>query len=373
MKTAVVLGTVAVIGAGGAAYLYQRSEAEHNRAARAVIAQLAAGWQAGDVTAVPFADPDAAASFTPAVEGLGATGVTVEAGSVQRNGDRASSDLAVSWTLPGEVDWGYTVPVAVQRAGDDTERWEIAEPAAGSYWHPGLNPGDTMAAKRTDAVRGDLLDRNGKPLMPLGTVYPVQLDPARATAETAAELERLVEAEPGSLVAKLKAATTAGSKAPIPAITYREQDFAARRAELDALTGVVYPKTVQPLAADRSFAQPLLGSFAEVTAEIVEAGEGRYAAGDRAGISGLQRSYDTVLAGTPGIKVTTTTGKILFEQACGGRDRRPADPRPRGSGGGGEAPWRGPVRCRRPWWRSTYGPARCSPRRTAPGSASTEP
>jgi cell division protein FtsI/penicillin-binding protein 2 len=58
----------------------------------------------------------------------------------------------------------------------------------------------------------------------------------------------------------------------------------------------------------------LLGSFGEVTAEIVKASDGRYRAGDRAGISGLQRSYDTVLAGAPGVKVTTSSGKVLFEK-----------------------------------------------------------
>ncbi len=321
MRTALVLGAVAALAAAGggtAYYLNHRAGAEQDRAATAVIDAFAAGWQKQDPSGVPFAQADAAASFTPTVEGLAAGKVVVQPGRVRRSGDLATAELEVTWTLTGDVPWTYQVPARAERS---QERWVIAKPTQGSYWNADLNPGDALAAKRTDGSRGGLLGRDGKPLMPLGTVYPVQLDPARATPEVAAQLEKLVKAEPGSLVAKLAAAKASGSKAPIPVITYRESDFAARQGALDALAGVIYPKTVQPLATDREFGQPLLGSFGEVTAEIVKESDGRYTAGDRAGISGLQRTYDSVLSGTPGIKVTTTTGKILFEkEAVDGKD-----------------------------------------------------
>ena len=73
------------------------------------------------------------------------------------------------------------------------------------------------------------------------------------------ELEKVVDEPAGSLVAKLAAATKAGSKAPIPVITYRQADFDERKAALDALKGVIYPAREQPLAKSRTFAQPLLG------------------------------------------------------------------------------------------------------------------
>ncbi|MEO5610219.1 MAG: penicillin-binding transpeptidase domain-containing protein, partial [Ornithinibacter sp.] len=58
-----------------------------------------------------------------------------------------------------------------------------------------------------------------------------------------------------------------------------------------------------------------LGSVGEVTAEMVQKSDGRYAAGDTAGRSGLQRQYDERLAGTPGISVVSSTDAVLFEQA----------------------------------------------------------
>ena len=66
--------------------------------------------------------------------------------------------------------------------------------------------------------------------MPLGKVYPVQLDPSRADAATATALEKMVGEPAGSLVDKLEAAQKAGSKAPIGVITYRQADFDGKRA-----------------------------------------------------------------------------------------------------------------------------------------------
>jgi cell division protein FtsI/penicillin-binding protein 2 len=153
--------------------------------------------------------------------------------------------------------------------------------------------------------------------MPLGKVYPVQLDPARATAQVAAALEKIVDDPSGSLVTKLAAAQKAGSSAPIPVITYRESDFQARRSQLDAHKGVIYPVREQPLAPTRGFGQPLLGSYGPVSAEQIAKGNGRYAVGDSAGVSGLQGQYDAILGGTPGVKVTSSgkPGTPLFEKA----------------------------------------------------------
>ncbi|MFN8079555.1 MAG: penicillin-binding transpeptidase domain-containing protein [Kineosporiaceae bacterium] len=324
MRTPLVIAAavtvVAAAGAGGAVVVHQRAEAEQDRRANAAIAALAAGWTRRDVTGVPFADPKAAAGLQTATAGLRATAVTVVPERVTRRQDRADATLKVTWSLPYGVTWRYEVPTTATKQGD---RWLIAAPARGSYWHPELKPGLAMTLTRTPADRGDLLDRTGTPLMPQRPVYPVQLDPARATPDVAKRLEGLVGEKPGVLVAKLAAARRAGSKATIPVITYREQDFEVRREALDALVGVVYPKTLQPLAVTREFGQPLLGTFGEVTAEVVAASGGRLVAGDRAGLSGLLGRFDAQLAGTPGISVAVPQdpGISLFDQpAVAGTD-----------------------------------------------------
>ena len=302
---------VLAVALGGALWWRQR-EAASDAAARAAVTAYVAGWNAKDMATVPFADDIAATDFTTATKALGDATVAVTAGDVTRDGAAATTDLSVRWALPGDVTWSYALPARVEERGD---RWVVATPQAGrSLWHPELGAGEAFEVQRTSGTRGDLLDRDGKALMPLGTVYAVQLDPVNATPASAADLERVVGADKGSLVDALAKATASGSKGPIPVITYREADYAARKDRLEPLAGVIAPTSEQPLARTRTFGQPLLGSFGEVTAEMVQKGDGRYAAGDRAGRSGLQAQYDARLAGTAGLVVSTSGDRQLFAQ-----------------------------------------------------------
>ena len=320
-----VVVLVLAVGLGGVLWWRQR-EADRDTAARAAVTAYVAGWNAKDMDAVPFVDEGVPEQFTTAVEDLGDAPVRVTAGTVERDGDQATAELTVTWTLPGDVAWTYAVPGQVVRSG---EHWQVASPREGSLWHPELGPDETFELERTSGVRGDLLDRSGQPLMPLGTVYAVQLDPVNATPGSAAALEEVVDVDAGTLTTALAKATASGSKAPIPVITYRESDFAPREQRLEALDGVLAVASEQPLARTRTFGQPLLGTFGEVTAEMVEEGGGRYAAGDRAGRSGLQAQYDAPLAGATGLAVASSGGTVLFErEPTDGTDvRTTLDPR----------------------------------------------
>ena len=319
------VAVVAALVGGGMWWRHSTAEQEADDRSTAAVAAFARGWsqrsfaEAG-ATFVGAQASAVQAGFTTTTKGLGSGPVTVEPGPVQRDGDRATTTLRVTWTLGGDVPWAYDVPLTVRRSG---EQWGVVTPAAGSLWHPDLKPADTLTATRTWGERGDLLDGDGEALMPIGKVYPVQIDPGRATVSTVKALEKIVDEPAGSLVAKLEAATKAGSKAPIAVITYREADFQERQAALDDLKGVIYPVREQPLARSRTFAQPLLGSYGAVSGELVAKSEGRYVAGDYAGLSGLQGRYDTQLAGTPGIEVTSSANPdtpLFSKEAVDGTD-----------------------------------------------------
>ena len=315
-RIALVVAAVLVVAVGiGGALWWRQREADRDEAAQAAATTYAKAWTAKDVASVPFADDATKAAFAPAVKDLGDAKVAVTAGEVERDGDTATGTLDVTWTLPGGVPWSYAVPVTLVADGDG---WQVATPTTGSPWHPDLPAGKTLQLERTFGQRGDLLDRDGKPLMPLGTVHAVQIDPVNATPESAAALEPIVGAAKGSLTRALATATASGSKAPIPVITYRDSDWAPRQDRIEALTGIIAPTSEQPLGLTRTFAQPLLGSYGEVTAEMITDSGGRYQAGDRAGRSGLQAQYDEKLGGASGIRVTASgdAGATLFEKAA---------------------------------------------------------
>lgn len=332
-RRAVVGGVVAAVlvaGAAGAGLWWRHAEQEKalDAAARAEVAAFATSWAGRSFTKpgtlfTGTTSDVVQADFAKATAGLGPGPVKVTADAVRRTGDRATATAHVAWTLPGGVAWSYDVPVTAQRAETNGSRWAITLPKDHSQWHPDLKPGATLTATRTWGDRGTLLDRDGGALTPIGKVYPVQIDPSRATAATVSQLEKVVDEPAGSLVAKLAAATKAGSKAPIPVITYRQADFDERKAALDAIKGVIYPAREQPLAKSRTFAQPLLGSFGAVSAELIAKSKGRYAAGDYAGVSGLQGQYDRVLGGTAGVQVTSSAAPdtpLFAKDAVAGKD-----------------------------------------------------
>ena len=302
----VVAGVVAVgAAAGGFAYVVSREQVRLDKDARTAADRFAGAWSHRDVKNVGYAGRSAdqvAASFKTATEGLGSAPVKVTVTSLTRDGDKATGKLSVAWTVADGAAWAYTMPFSLQR--NDSELWDVVAKEGASMWALGVDPATKLVTTRTWGKRGDVLDRDGSPILAVGKVYDVAIDPARASAQTVAALEKLVEEPAGFLVAKLSAAKTSGSKAPIPVITYREADFQSRKATLDALVGVIYPPREQPLAfSSASFARPLLGSYGLVTAEAVKNGTGRYVAGDYAGLSGLQGQYDAALGGAPGVKV----------------------------------------------------------------------
>ena len=219
-RLALVVAAVLVLGAAlGGGLWWREREAALDRGAEHAVSAYVAAWNAKDMSVVPFSENGAAEQFAEVIDGLGDAPVRVTSRGVARDGEAATTDLSVTWTLPGKVAWTYTLPARVLRSG---ERWVVGSPERGSRWHPQLGPDETFELERTSGTRGDLLDRSGEPLMPLGTVHSVQIDPVNATPASAAALEAVVDAAAGTLTAALAKATASGSKAPIPVITYRE-------------------------------------------------------------------------------------------------------------------------------------------------------
>ena len=300
-----VAGVVAVsAAAGGFAYFNHKEQGRLDLAARSSADRFAGAWSHRDVKDIAYVGQPAtqvAASFRSTTGGLGSAPAKVTVTSLTRDGDKASGKLSVAWTVAGGTTWAYPMAINLQR--NDKDVWAVVAKDGASMWAPGLSPKAKLVATRTAGARGEILDRNGAPILSVGKVYDVAIDPTRANDATVAELEKLVKEPAGSLVAKLHAANAAHSKGAIPVISLRDAAFQSIRPQLDALIGVVYPSRVQPLV---SFARPLMGSYGPVTAEGIKNGKGRYVAGDYAGLSGLQGQYNDVLGGTSGFTVTSS-------------------------------------------------------------------
>lgn len=326
----VASGVAAALVAGGAAtaVVWQGRERDRDAAATDAAAALAAGVAAGDLSGVALVDeagaPDAGAvqEHAELVEGVEGLRPAVTVASVQRDGDTATAQLAVTWPV-GE-GWSYPTTAQLRPvASDDGDAWgAVFEPAV---VEPSLRPDERLAVQRTPAQRGQVLGRDGAALVVDSPVVQVGVQPSRTTdpAGLAARLAELLDVDGDALA---QAVASAGPDAFVPVITLRRSDYDAVSTQLKPLPGTVFRESTLPLAPTPAFARALLGRVGPATQELVDAGGGRIADGDTTGLSGLQRRYDERLAGSAG----TAVQAVPVDDAAtgeGAEGAEPAEPR----------------------------------------------
>ncbi|WP_246036301.1 penicillin-binding transpeptidase domain-containing protein [Cellulomonas telluris] len=270
---------------------------------------VATALESGDFTDVPLDDAapapqELAEARTRAVEALGETATAdVQVGEVTVGEDETSATAAldVTWDLPStDEDWTYSAQARL--ALDDEDVWRVAW--APALLAPGLTADEVLRLERTAAPRADVIGAGDAVLVTERDVERFGIDKTRLPADqldgAARALAAALAMDPEAYAQRVAGA---GEKAFVEAITLRVEDASVDKTALRALPGVAAVPDKLPLAPTRTFARPILGTVGQATAEIVEASEGEVAAGDLAGLSGLQRQYDAQLRGTPGVAV----------------------------------------------------------------------
>lgn len=295
----VAAGLVVVLAVVAGVVWWQRGQAERraDEAAASAARAVASALAAGDLTGAPVQDAAAASELhAAAVAGLGVA-PQVEAGPTSRDGTTATTPL--TWTWPfGPDGWSYGTELTTTE-GDDgtwTATWEP------SLVHPDLTVDAALAATRTTAPRAQIQRPDGSVLVGDQPVVRVGVQPSRVQdlASLTATLAQVLDVDAAALAERVQGAQP---DAFVDVITLRRSDYDAVKGQIQPLPGTVFAESTLPLAPTREFARALLGTVGPATAEIVEAGGGRVAAGDQTGLSGLQREYDERLAGTAGVTV----------------------------------------------------------------------
>lgn len=319
-RRAVVVGGSAVLvaGAGVGAWWLVSGRDDPADGLRAAADALAAAWSRGALGDVRFQaasgvqlPADVGAEYARLTADLAqpAPAVSVTSTTVDEQDPRSASaalqvvfDLAASHGAPPGARFAYATTVRFARSED---AWRpVWEPA---LVHPALAGGSVFRVDRTAPARADVLGRDGSPVVTATPVVRVGVQPSRTQdpVATANALGAALGVDPAALAARIQKASP---DAFVDVITLRRSDYDAQRAVLQPVPGAVFAESTQPLAPTRGFARALLGSVGQATAEVVEASGGRYEAGDLAGLSGLQRTYDERLAGRVGIAVQATGG-----------------------------------------------------------------
>ncbi len=239
---------------------------------------------------------------------------TVEAGDVVReDGNLRTVELTWAWDLGDGVE-PWVVPTTAELAlvdGAWVTQWST------SLVHPDAAPTSSLHMTRTAPARGDVVGADGSAVVTDRPVFRIGVDKAnvpQGTESSAVGLDlarRLGFDDPEGYADRV---ANAGPAAYVVAITVRRDEAGQWDvAALREVPGVLVRADEIPLAPTSAFARPILGTVGEATAEIVEESDGAVVAGDQVGLSGLQRAYDEVLRGAPGVRVTMTTGDVQEE------------------------------------------------------------
>nr|WP_281358861.1 penicillin-binding transpeptidase domain-containing protein [Flexivirga aerilata] len=285
-------------------------------AARAAVTAFAQDWSARTLdktTYVGTSPQAAAANFATATGALGNGPVKVDVTRFNRDGDNATATLRVQWSLAGGRTFAWDDPVRLVKQNDV---WGVQVSSSTSLWHPKLQAGDSFAVNTSSGSRGAVTGAGGSEVMTNQPVYDISIDPVKATDASVAQLQNTTNV-PG-LVTKLQAAKKSGSKAPIPVLTYRRDDYVVVQNDVERLDGVIVGQRQQPLAPTRTWGQPMLGSVGPVTADMLKKNPGQYRSGQIVGLAGMQAQYDQTLGATPGFTITphSDTSQVLYGTAA---------------------------------------------------------
>lgn len=272
---------------------------------------LATALSTHTVGSVPFDQPapDVQTQLTELSKTIDPTWpkVTVAGVAVKEDGT-ARISLDYSWTFPRIAKpWTYKTGADMKRNGDGwTITWtpEMVEPS--------LKAGELLKVATVYGKRAGIEASDGQEIVKDRPVQTVGINKDGLTdtqaAASAKALAGVLDLDPAAYLAKVKAY---GPVAFVDAITLRQETFdALNQDQLKAIKGFLATAGTLPLAPSRTFAQAILGSVHEATAEDIEKSKGTVVAGQIVGGSGLQAAFDAQLAGTPGVNVTAVPAEV---------------------------------------------------------------
>lgn len=312
-RRAAVAAVVLAVAAAGALAAGVLGGGDDERPGAVAIDRYLAAWTRGDdAGAARLTDRPGAARRVLEMNRAGLDGAAVTARVVDRRDDERESAarVRVAWDVPRFGRFAYETRLTAV-PGEDAWRVRWRDTAV----HPKLDGETRLGTRVSWPRRGAILDRDGRALITERPVVDiaVETDEVRDAAATAAALAGALDVDGDALARRIR---RAGSGRFVPVITLREAEFEAVEARIADVPGVALNRTTAQLAPSRGFGGALLGTVGPATAEQVEQSEGRLAAGDVTGQSGLEQAHDERLAGQP-------TRSVVLRYRSTGAELRP--------------------------------------------------
>ncbi|MBO3662274.1 penicillin-binding transpeptidase domain-containing protein [Microbacterium stercoris] len=274
---------------------------------------LAASLSDHTLSDVELTNPKATEVFDEQIAPLADYPVKVTADDVEREGGKATVELHWSWDIEGHT-WEYSTTAALLE--DEESEWAVDW--ATDTLIPELGPNERIEIAREFGPRADVVDTAGTAIVTSRPVGRYGLDKANTPPDqvgTSAEaIANALGLDPAAFRAQAEAA---GAQAFVEGLVVREgQEAQYVKPEFASIPGALRVADEVTLAPTRTFAREILGVVGDATAEIVEKSEGAIRPGDRVGLSGLLKTYDDQLRGTPTTRIHAVEGETRRELAA---------------------------------------------------------
>jgi cell division protein FtsI/penicillin-binding protein 2 len=316
----VIASVIALAVVGGALVLLTSREAGDPAAeAREIMAAYLRAWEneAWDAMQALAAAPpgDFASRHSEMWEDLSVVEGRFDLGTISVNRGEASALVGATLTMEGLGEFSYDTEVTAQR--DDGE-WRIVWST--QTMHPALER-EQWRIERRDVVadRAPILARDGTPLTVAGTLHLIGIEPQRVDEpeDVVAAFDEHTDVDP----ADVRELLNRDDLVPdwfYPLMTVRPGPYAELRELLFPVAGIVFRETEARLTQQEDFAAHILGRTGPITAELLEELGPPYTVRDEVGLSGLERAFETTLAGRSSAEVVVIDSfeevrRILFE------------------------------------------------------------
>lgn len=272
--------------------------------AEPVVRAFLLAWQGGDfraAAALTTGDPaKVATALSTAYRGLGAAAFYLSMGPISQHGNTAQARFGASVDLgQNGAPWTYQGFFQLHRSG---AQWKVVWTAG--VVNPHLRPGLHLALTSKTPPRAQILDSAGKSLLTPSTVHVVGVRPASLAdpAATARGLGHVTGLDPSQVLGWIEAAPRKSFK---ELVVFPPAQYARLKKALHQVPGLRYQTVKKQLMT--SIAPAVVGSVGTEASSVLRDQGIAYRPHATVGLSGLQRAYQSQLAGAPTTKVVTET------------------------------------------------------------------
>ncbi len=295
----IIVAVVAVaIFSGGLAFTVLGSD-DSADSPRAAVDQFLHAWGRGNTGAmnrlVVSPTPTLAATYLQQHDAFGAWPSAVRLLRISKGATIATARFETSFRFKSGQTWKYRGALALRHTNTG---WRVVWTR--TALHPLLMSTSKFATSRTLPKRAPILGSEGAPLTVDGPFITIGIEPRRLTDRVgtlqtlAANLAPLT---PEAIAQKIDAPGVQPDYF-VEIATIPDAQYQPIKPAIYPLVGVSFRTTTRRAAATPQLGAHVVGHVGAVTADLLKELGSSYVTGDAVGLDGLERRYETRLAGT---------------------------------------------------------------------------